>query len=91
MAALMAVLTRDVILAEIDAGRLRVDPLARDQVGGASIDLTLGDEIRVMNGGAAPIDVRADEDFWTTRGWWPCPSPTCWSPAAPSTESPSSA
>ena len=63
MVALMAVLTREAIFAELDAGRLRIDPLDRDQIGGASIDLTLGDEIRVMNGGGAPIDVRAEEDF----------------------------
>jgi dCTP deaminase len=59
----MAVLTRDAILAELDAGRIRISPFCRDQVGAASIDLTLGDEIRVMDRGANPIDVRDDEDF----------------------------
>jgi len=59
----MSVLTREAILAELDAGRLRIDPFSLDQVGAASIDLTLGDEIRVMDDGAEPIDVRDDEDF----------------------------
>ena len=36
----MAVLTRDAILAEMEAGRLAVEPFSEDQVGPASIDLT---------------------------------------------------
>ena len=59
----MTVLTRDVLLAEIDAGRLRVEPLAPDQVGPASIDLTLGDEIRVIDPGAGAIPIREDVDY----------------------------
>jgi len=59
----MAVLTRDAIFAEIAAGQLRISPFSRDQVGAASVDLTLGDEIRVMDRGSSPIDVLDDEDF----------------------------
>jgi dCTP deaminase len=59
----MAVLTRDAILAEIDAGRLRIDPFSREQVGPASIDLTLGDEIRVIEPGGEMIDIRDDSDY----------------------------
>jgi len=59
----MAILTRDVILRELDAGRLAIDPLELDQVGPASIDLTLGDEIRVIEGGAAPIAIREETDY----------------------------
>jgi dCTP deaminase len=59
----MAVLTRDAIFAELDAGRLRISPFSRDRVGAASIDLTLGDEIRVMDLGSDPIDVLDEEDF----------------------------
>ncbi|HEY5656578.1 MAG TPA: dCTP deaminase [Myxococcota bacterium] len=59
----MTVLTRDAILAEIDAGNLAIDPFDLDQLGAASIDLTLGEEIRVIEGGAQPIDVVADSDY----------------------------
>jgi dCTP deaminase len=58
----MAVLTRDAILAEIEAGRLVIEPFAKDQLGAASIDLTLGDEIRVMRN-HEPIDLVADSDY----------------------------
>ena len=59
----MGVLTRDAILAEIEAGRLIVDPYSPDQVGPASIDLTLGDEIRVIKAGRDPIPIVADVDY----------------------------
>jgi dCTP deaminase len=59
----MAVLTRDAILAEIAAGRLVVTPFSEEQLGAASIDLTLGDEIRIIENGNGPIDVVADADF----------------------------
>ena len=45
------ILTREMILRELAAGRLAIDPLADDQIGPASIDLHLGDEIRVMESG----------------------------------------
>lgn len=59
------ILTHDVILREIESGRLVVDPFTPDQVGPASIDLHLGDEIRVMEGGPPVIDLDDDADFRT--------------------------
>jgi dCTP deaminase len=59
----MGVLTRDAILREIDEGRLVIEPFAREQVGTASIDLTLGDEIRVIEAGAEPIDIEHESDY----------------------------
>jgi len=59
----MSVLTRDAILAELASGRLRIDPFDAEQLGAASIDLTLGDEIRVFEPGGAPIDLRDDADY----------------------------
>ena len=59
----MTVLTRDAILAEMKAGRVVVSPFEADQLGAASIDLTLGDEIRVFEPGTEPIDVRAESDY----------------------------
>jgi dCTP deaminase len=65
----MTVLTRDALLAELETGRLRVDPMAADQVGPASIDLTLGDEIRLIAPGDTPIPLLEDVDYrdWTER------------------------
>ena len=59
------ILTRDVLLREIEDGRIVIDPLAPDQIGPASIDLHLGDEIRVMEGGPEVIDVTEDADYRT--------------------------
>ena len=49
------ILTRDVIRREIDAGRVVIEPFALDQIGPGSIDLHLGDEIRVMHAGREPV------------------------------------
>jgi len=57
------ILTRDVILREIESGRIEVDPFVPDQVGPASIDLHLGDEIRVMRGGPAIIELDEHADY----------------------------
>ncbi|MBI3302915.1 MAG: dCTP deaminase [Deltaproteobacteria bacterium] len=59
------ILTRDVILREIENGRIVIDPLLLDQIGPASIDLHLGNEIRVMEGGPDVIDVTEDADYRT--------------------------
>jgi dCTP deaminase len=57
----MSVLTRDAILRELESGRLRLEPFSLDQVGAASIDLHLGDELRVPTELAnGPIDVTDD-------------------------------
>jgi dCTP deaminase len=59
----MSVLTRDAILKEIDAGRVRIDPFDRSQVGVASIDLTLGHDIREILSDSEPIRVEDDTDY----------------------------
>ena len=59
----MSVLTRDAILAEFNAGRLIISPFQPDQLGAASVDLTLGDEIRVIDNGAEPIDLLDEIDY----------------------------
>jgi dCTP deaminase len=59
----MAVLTRDVIVHEIESGRIVIDPFESNQIGVASIDLTLGDEIRVIEPGATPIEILDGTDF----------------------------
>jgi dCTP deaminase len=59
----MSVLTRDAIFHEIDSGRVVLDPFDRTQVGVASIDLTLGDEIREILDEDGPIPVRDETDY----------------------------
>jgi len=59
----MAVLTRDALWREIEAGGLEITPMEADQVGVASIDLTLGDEIRVMVPGEVPIEILDETDY----------------------------
>ena len=44
----MGILTRNSILAEIKKGNIRIEPFLKTQVGPASVDLHLGDEIRVF-------------------------------------------
>ena len=57
------ILTRDAIRREIDAGRVIIEPFSLDQIGPASIDLHLGDEIRVMHQGRDPVPVTDDVDY----------------------------
>ncbi|MBW2419888.1 MAG: dCTP deaminase [Deltaproteobacteria bacterium] len=59
----MAVLTRDALRHELEIGRLGITPLQADQVGVASIDLTLGNEIRVITPGEGPIEILGDTDY----------------------------
>ncbi len=63
MARPMSVLTHDIILQELDSGRLLIEPLDRTQVGVASIDLTLGHEIRVIEPRAEPIEIVEETDY----------------------------
>jgi dCTP deaminase len=57
------ILTRDAIRREIDTGRVVIDPFSADQIGPASIDLHLGDEIRVMHADLDPVPVTDDVDY----------------------------
>ncbi len=59
------ILTRDVILREIAAGRLAIEPFTPDQVGPASIDLHLGAEIRVMAGEPDVVELTEDAEYRT--------------------------
>ncbi len=59
----MAVLTHDAILAELNKGTLVIEPLEADQVGAASVDLTLGREIRIIEDRPEPIDLEEGVDY----------------------------
>ena len=57
------ILTRDVILAEMEAGNISIEPFDRDMVGPASVDLHLAGEIRVMDPAVKSIDIDDAADF----------------------------
>lgn len=69
------ILTRDVILHAIADGRIGIDPFSPDQVGPASVDLHLGDEIRVMKGGPPVIELSEDADYRTVTQLHPLDDP----------------
>jgi dCTP deaminase len=53
----MSILTHEVILELIQAGRIKVDPFSAELVGPASIDLRLGNDFRVFKEARHPFDV----------------------------------
>lgn len=59
----MSILTRDEILKEIRTGNIEIDPFTEDQVGPASVDLYLGDEIRVFKKFVGVYHVSEDSDY----------------------------
>ena len=69
------ILTREAIRREIDMGRVVIEPLSLDQIGPASIDLHLGDEIRVMHEGRDPVPVTDDVDYQTFTDVRPLDAP----------------
>jgi hypothetical protein len=85
------ILTGDVIRREIEARRVLIDPFFADQVGPASIDLHLGDEIRVMHVGREPVPVTEDVDYRTITDVRSLETPYPLAPVRPSTASPASA
>lgn len=57
------ILTRPSILAAIRGGIIRIDPFSEDRVGPASVDLTLGADIRRLVRSDTPIPIASDTDF----------------------------
>jgi dCTP deaminase len=74
------ILTRDAILDEIARGRIVIEPMTPDQVGPASIDLHLSDEIRVLSDDPPVIDVNDQADFRTVTEVRPLIEPYVLSP-----------
>ncbi len=60
---IMAVLTRDEILDEIEKGRIQVDPFIPENVGPGSLDLTIDDEFRVFRKMNSLIRVDEETDY----------------------------
>lgn len=61
----MSILTRDVILKEIRDGRIVIDPFTEDQVGPASVDLTLDNKFRTFKKIHETFDVTEDANYAT--------------------------
>lgn len=57
------ILTHDEIITEVHAGRIGVDPFEESAVGPASLDLRLGDEIRVFSLRAEAMAITQDADY----------------------------
>ncbi len=57
------ILTHDVILKEIAAGNIKIEPFDEKLLGAASYDLALGTSLRVFHGRPESYDVRDDADF----------------------------
>ena len=61
----MTILTRDEILKQMKKGRIKIEPFSKDQIGPASIDLSVSDEFRVFKKWkTAPVSEDVDyKDF----------------------------
>lgn len=59
----MCILTRDEIFKEIEAGNISIEPFDRKNVGPASVDLRLGNEIRRFKHLREPLKVDEDSDY----------------------------
>lgn len=59
----MCVLTHDEILREVREGRIGIDPFDEQMVGPGSVDLHLGDEIRVFKRKSQPYPVDDQPDY----------------------------
>ena len=59
----MSILTREEILAEIDRGRIKIEPFEPTYLGAASLDLHLGNAFRIFRNTRNPIRVDDDACF----------------------------
>ncbi len=59
------ILSGDAIRKEIKAGRIKINPFSLDQIGPASIDLTLGEEFRTFIRGKARVTEETEVSAYT--------------------------
>lgn len=57
------ILTRNEIMKEIKKGRIKIQPFNKNQIGPASIDMSLGDEFRTFKRRIFPYKVNEKADF----------------------------
>jgi dCTP deaminase len=63
----VSILTRGEILKELESGRLKIDPFVPENVGAASVDLTLSRYFRRLVRHGEAISVRTDVDYRDPR------------------------
>lgn len=56
----MAVLTKDKILEEIKNGNIKIEPFSKENIGPASVDLTLGNVFRKFKANQQPFQIKED-------------------------------
>lgn len=61
----MSVLSKEEIIKAIKKGKVKIEPLKLDNIGPASIDLTLGGDFRVFKDAKGKLDIREDTDYVT--------------------------
>jgi dCTP deaminase len=59
----MSILTKNIILALVNSGRIRIHPFSHDQVGPASIDLHISNKFRVFKEIRRPFDVTEEANI----------------------------
>lgn len=59
----MSILTREEILKEIEAGNIKIEPLRLENIGPASIDLTLWNKFRIFRKINDIVDVKDGTDY----------------------------
>jgi dCTP deaminase len=59
----MSILTKNEILKEIKAGRIKIEPFHKKNVGPGSIDLTLGKKFRIFDKLNSVVDVKNNTDY----------------------------
>ena len=59
----MSVLTRDAILAELEAGRIVIDPYDPERVGPASVDLHLASTFRIFRPAHRTVRIEDESDY----------------------------
>eukprot|EP01121_Diplochlamys_sp_Union-15-3_P012396 TRINITY_DN3706_c0_g1_i1.p1 TRINITY_DN3706_c0_g1~~TRINITY_DN3706_c0_g1_i1.p1 ORF type:complete len:140 (-),score=13.81 TRINITY_DN3706_c0_g1_i1:240-659(-) len=59
----MSVLGREKILEAIEAGEIKITPFKKENVGCASIDLTLSNQFRYYKPGLGPLAVKDDTNY----------------------------
>ena len=59
----MSLLAKEIILDEIEKGNIKIEPLNKENIGPASIDLTLSNEFRIFKKSNKIINITENTDY----------------------------